>query len=164
MQEKNNKGVVGQLHLNKIRNKSSNEPQSDVKNQAVGKPAILDWVNYNLKVNDGKDGGAKAVTASEQKVADAVDAKSKPKVKEKWTYEGWADGLEERTRPVEKPKKKSPRMSAKTSWNLIKQSMNNDELKEWYRDHPEDKPAEYKPYEPDPVITEMYNKKFGEDF
>tara|TARA_R110000824_G_scaffold296807_1_gene485068 strand:+ start:296 stop:919 length:624 start_codon:yes stop_codon:yes gene_type:complete len=139
----------------------------------LDKTPIENWVNWNQKVHGNKEG---AVTASEAKVADAVEKSmyppeaselqmaklekrianarayvTKPKEKkDKWQYTSWADQQIE----------KAPKMSAKKSWQIIKQSMNKDELADWYVEHPEDKPAEYKPYKPDPYITEM----LGEDY
>ena len=79
---------------------------------------MLNWINYNNKMfGDNKQ----PVTAEELKIAADVekslnkssidqrtdtkevkrDTKVTPK-KDKWTYESWAEGLEERTRPAEK--------------------------------------------------------------
>jgi len=135
----------------------------------LDKTPIENWVSWNQKVYDNKEG---AVTASEAKVADAVNkmmvsptkvGKYKPK-KDNWKYESWGDQQIEIAEEQNKPKKKSPRMSATRSWNVIKQSLNKDELAEWYASHPEDKPALYKPYKPDPIIAAMYDLKFpGEE-
>ena len=56
---------------------------------------MLNWINYNNKVHGNN---TQPVTAEEKKVAEDVEAQQN----KKWTYESWADGLEERTRPVEK--------------------------------------------------------------
>ena len=134
----------------------------------LDKTPIENWVSYNQKVYGNKEG---AVTASEKRVGEAVESKSvepkavkyKPK-KDQWKYESWGDQQIATAEKQDKPKKKSPRMSATRSWNIIKQSLNKDELAEWYASHPEDKPALYKPYKPDPIITAMYNLKFpGEE-
>jgi len=132
--------------LKKISNKPTNKPvKPEVKTQAAGKPAILDWMNYNLKVNDGKDGGAKAVTASEQKVADAVEANA-------YKYVSSTDRIQEQDRQQKaKPKK----MSATRSWRIIKQSMDKDELEEHYKEHPKERPVELLPVKLDPGLTDM---------
>ena len=131
----------------------------------LNKTPMENWVSYNQKVYGNSD---EALTASELKVADSVDkmlvsstaVKAKPK-KDKWKYTSRVDEMVAADKLASQPEvKKSPRMSAKRSWNLIKQSMNKDEIAEWYVEHPEDKPAEYKPYKPDPYITEM----LGEDY
>ena len=56
---------------------------------------MLNWVNYNNKVHGNN---TQPVTAEEKKVAEDVEAQQN----KKWTYESWADGLEERTRPAKK--------------------------------------------------------------
>ena len=58
---------------------------------------MLNWINYNNKMfGDNK----MPVTEEEKKVAAGIEAeRNKP---EKFKYESWADGLEERTRPAEK--------------------------------------------------------------
>ena len=130
----------------------------------LNKTPIEKWVSYNQKVYGNS---VEPLTASEKKVGEAVESKTvepkavkyKPK-KDQWKYESWGDQQIATAEKQDKPKKKSPQMSAKRSWNLIKQSMNKDEIAEWYKDHPEDKPAEYKPYKPDPYITAM----LGEDY
>ena len=133
----------------RISNKPTNEAvKPEVKTQAAAKAPILDWINYNNKVIDGKDGGAKAVTASEHKVAKAVEANA-------YKYESATDRIQEQDR-----QKKEPRMSASRSWQIIKSSMDKDELEEWYKDHPEDRPVELAPVEYDKGLTEM----LGEDW
>ena len=128
----------------RISNKPTNEAvKPEVKTQAAAKAPILDWINYNNKVIDGKDGGAKAVTASEHKVAKAVEANA-------YKYESATDRIQEQDR-----QKKEPRMSASRSWQIIKSSMDKDELEEWYKDHPEDRPVELAPVEYDKGLTEM---------
>ena len=79
---------------------------------------LLNWINYNNKVFGNNK---MPLTEDELKIAEDVekslkkssidertdsnqvkrDTKVAPK-KEKWTYQSWADGLEERTRPVKK--------------------------------------------------------------
>ena len=44
------------------------------------------------------------------------------------------------------PKKKSKRLTATQSWNIIKQSMSDDEREEHYRKHPEDRPIKIAEY------------------
>jgi len=146
---------------------SINEPNVPSLNDVVfplDKTPIENWVSYNQKVYGNSD---EALTASELKVADSVDkmlvsstaVKAKPK--DKWKYTSRVDEMLAADKLANQPEvKKSPRMSAKRSWNIIKQSMNKDELDEWYKDHPEDKPAELKPYKPDAYITAM----LGEDY
>ena len=56
---------------------------------------MLNWINYNNKVHGNN---TQPVTAEEKKVAEDVEAQQN----KKWTYESWADGLEERTRPAKK--------------------------------------------------------------
>ena len=51
-------------------------------------------------------------------------------------------------------------MSAKRSWQVIKQSMDKDELAEHYKNHPEDKPAKLEPVIPDPWLTAMLGDYF----
>ena len=124
----------------------------------LDKTPIENWVSYNNKVYGNS---VEPLTASEKRVGEAVESKTvepkavkyKPK-KDQWKYESWGD----------QQIAKAPKMSAKKSWQIIKQSMDKDELAEWYKAHPEDKPAEYKPYKPDPIISAMYSKIFGEDF
>ena len=53
------------------------------------------------------------------------------------------------------PIKKAPRMSAAKSWQIIKQSMSPEEREEWYKDHPEERPAKLAPVKPDPYLTEI---------
>lgn len=130
----------------------------------LDKTPIENWVSYNQKVYGNSD---EALTASELKVADSVDkmlvnstaVKAKPK-KDKWKYTSRVDEMVAADKLANQQIEKAPKMSAKKSWQIIKQSMNKDELADWYVEHPEDKPAEYKPYKPDPYITEM----LGEDY
>ena len=136
----------------------------EVKTQAVGKPPIIDWINYNNKIGDPK---AKPFTDAEEKVAEATEAqmnglsdrlqnarafvtppkaaKAKP-----YKYESWAD--QQKDAEVKKP----TRMSASRSWQVIKQSMDKDELEEWYKDNPKDRPIELTPFKPDPMLEEIY--------
>lgn len=123
-------------------------PLADHLSIDLDKTPIGNWINYNLKVNDGKYGGAKAVTASEQKVANAVEANA-------YKYESATDRIQEQDR-----QKKAPKMSASRSWQIIKQSMGKDELADWYKEHPEDKPVELMPVKFDPYLTE----ELGEDW
>tara|TARA_B110000881_G_scaffold131543_1_gene115722 strand:- start:58 stop:630 length:573 start_codon:yes stop_codon:yes gene_type:complete len=148
-----------------------NEPNVPSLNDVVfplDKTPIENWVSYNQKVYGNS---VEPLTASEKRVGEAVESKSvepkavkyKPK-KDQWKYESWGDQQIATAEKQDKPKKKSPRMSATRSWNIIKQSLNKDELAEWYASHPEDKPALYKPYKPDPIIAAMYDLKFpGEE-
>ena len=136
-----------------ISNKPTNKTAPEVKTQAAAKAPILDWMNYNLKVNDGKDGGAKAVTASEQKVADAVEANA-------YKYESATDRIQEQDR-----QKKAPKMSATRSWQIIKQSMDKDELEEHYKEHPKERPVKLMAFKPDPYLTEVLGEGYpGEDW
>lgn len=129
---------------NKISNKPTNKPvKPEVKTQAAGKAPILDWINYNNKVMDGKDGGAKAVTASEQKVANAVEANA-------YKYESATDRIQEQDRA-----KKAPKMSATRSWQIIKDSMSKDELEEHYKEHPKERPVKLMPVKLDQGLTDM---------
>ena len=52
-------------------------------------------------------------------------------------------------------KEKPKRLTATRSWQIIKQSMDKDELADWYKEHPEDKPVELLPVELDKGLTEM---------
>ena len=114
----------------------------------MDKTPIGNWINYNLKVNDGKYGGAKAVTASEQKVANAVEANA-------YKYESATDRIQEQDRA-----KKAPKMSATRSWQIIKDSMSKDELEEHYKEHPKERPVKLTPVKLDPGLTQM----LGEDY
>ena len=55
---------------------------------------------------------------------------------------------------------KGKRMTATRSWQIIKESMDKDELEEWYKDHPEDRPIEVTPFKPDPYL----NHVLGDDW
>ena len=54
----------------------------------------------------------------------------------------------------------SKKMSATRSWQIIKQSMDKDELEEWYKDHPKDRPIKVTPFKPDPYL----NHVLGDDW
>ena len=147
---------------------SINEPNVPSLNDVVfplDKTPIENWVNYSQKVYGKND---EPLTDIEKKVGNAVESSMenptkvvKAKPKDKWEYTSRVDEMIAADKLANQPEvKKSPRMSAARSWNLIKKSMNKDEIAEWYKDHPEDKPAEYKPYKPDPYITAM----LGEDY
>ena len=124
-------------------NRSLIPAKPEVKTQAAGKAPILDWINYNNKVIDGKDGGAKAVTASEHKVAKAVESNA-------YKYQSWVD----QQKDVEV--KKAPKMSATRSWQIIKDSMSKDELEEHYKEHPKERPVKLTPYKLDQGLDELY--------
>jgi hypothetical protein len=74
--------------------KARNELKLPEKTKLTGSK-MLNWVNYNNKVHGNN---TQPVTAEEKKVAEDVEAQQN----KKWTYESWADGLEERTRPAKK--------------------------------------------------------------
>ena len=160
MQRNNNKGVAGQLHLNT----KPNNPE--VKTRDVGNPPIIDWINYNTKIGNQE---AKPFTDAEIKVAKAVD--------EYGNQEHATSKIIEQDRQ-QKAKAKAPsdtrsanpaaffnikptkKMSASRSWQVIKQSMDKDELEEWYKDHPKDRPIKLAPVELDKGLTQM----LGEDW
>ena len=125
---------------NKISNKPTNKPQPDVKNQAAGKAPIENWIGYNNKAYGNEP---KPITDAERKVGEATEANA-------YKYESATDRIQEQDR-----QKKAPRMSASRSWQIIKGSMDKDELEEWYRDHPEDRPMKLAPVEYDKGLTEM---------
>ena len=55
-----------------------------------------------------------------------------------------------------------PKMSATQTWNVIKQSMDKDELAEHYQRHPEDRPIETTPFEYDKGLTQMLGSEWFE--
>ena len=55
---------------------------------------------------------------------------------------------------------RSKKMSATRSWQIIKQSMDKDELAEWYKDHPEDRPIKITPMEYDKGLTILLGDKW----
>ena len=58
---------------------------------------MLNWINYNNKMfGDNK----LPVTEEEKKVAAGIEAEQNKT--EKFRYQSWADGLEQRTKPAEK--------------------------------------------------------------
>ena len=63
--------------------------------------------------------------------------------------------IREQDRQKKAPVKKGPRMSATRSWQIIKESMSKDELEEFYKDHPEERPIEVTPFKPDPYLTHV---------
>ena len=46
-------------------------------------------------------------------------------------------------------------MSASRSWQIIKSSMDKDELEQWYKDHPKERPVKLAPIELDKGLTQM---------
>ena len=126
-----------------IRTKSSNEPvKPDVKNQAAGKPPIIKYIDRIQELY------GKSETDEYGNVESATD-----RIRDPEFFQNKLKNLQK------EPAKKAPRMSAVRSWQVIKQSMDKDELAEHYKNHPEDKPVELLPVKPDPMITEM----LGED-
>ena len=127
-----------------IRTKSSNEPvKPDVKNQAAGKPPIIKYIDRIQELY------GKSETDEYGNVESATD-----RIRDPEFFQNKLKNLQK------EPTKKAPRMSATRSWQVIKQSMDKDELTEHYKNHPEDKPVELLPVKPDPIITEM----LGEDW
>ena len=128
-----------------IRTKSSNNSvKPDVKNQAAGKPMpIIKYIDRMNRIYGNSE------TDQYGNVESATDRIRDPEF------------FQNKLKNIQKePAKKAPRMSAVRSWQVIKQSMDKDELAEHYKNHPEDKPVELLPVEPDPIITEM----LGEDW
>ncbi len=125
----------------KISNKPTNKPvKPEVKTQAAGKAPILDWIGYN---NKAYGNNKEPITAAEARVAKAVD------------QYGNQERATDRIQEQDRVKKKPTRMSASRSWQIIKQSMDKDELAEWYKDHPEDRPIKITPMEYDKGLTIM---------
>ena len=144
-----------------ISNKPTNKTAPEVKTQAAAKAPILDWINYNNKTfGNNKE----PITAAEARVAKAVDQYG--------NQERATDRIQEQDRQ-QKAKAKAPsdtrsanpaaffnikptkKMSASRSWQVIKQSMDKDELEEWYKDHPKDRPIKLAPVELDKGLTQM---------
>ena len=103
----------------KVRKEMNLDPKTKINGSK-----ILNWINYNNKLTGTNN---LPITAEEKSTAAEIEKAmyppeasdlqmanlkkridnarayvSKPKVKEKWKYESWADGLEERTRPAKK--------------------------------------------------------------
>ena len=141
MQEKNNKGVAGQLHLNKISaNRSLIPVKPEVKTQAAGKPMpIVKYINTmnRLYGNSNTD-----EYGNEERATDRIQEQ---------------DRQQKAKEPVAK---KAPKMSATRSWQIIKDSMSKDELEEHYKEHPKERPVKLAPIELDKGLTDM----LGEDW
>ena len=121
----------------KISNKPTNKPvKPEVKTQAAGKPMPI--VKYIDTMNRLYGNG---------------------KTDEHGNVESATDRIREQ-QPKEPVAKKAPKMSATRSWQIIKQSMDKDELEEWYKDHPKDRPIKLAPIELDKGLTQM----LGEDW
>jgi hypothetical protein len=124
----------------RISNKPTNEPvKPEVKTQAAGKHLVK-------KLDES--------TASDTQLYDQLSGKDPAR------YVQIMNGrYSDQPMPKNYPKpveiKKSPKMSATKSWQIIKSSMNKDELEEWYKDHPEDRPLKITPYKLDEGLTEM---------
>ena len=128
-----------------IRTKSSTLPvKPDVKNQAAGKPMEINKYISRIQQLYGN-----SETDEYGNVESATD-----RIRDPEFFQNKLKNLQK------EPAKKEPRMSATRSWQVIKQSMDKDELAEHYKNHPEDKPVELLPVKPDPIITEM----LGEDW
>jgi len=131
----------------RISNKPTNKTAPEVKTQAAAKAPILDWINYN---NKAYGNNKEPITAAEARVAKSVDQYG--------NQERATDRIREQHR-----QKKEPKMSASRSWQIIKNSMDKDELEEWYKDHPEDRPMKLAPVEFDKGLTQMLDYAFTED-
>ena len=58
---------------------------------------MLNWINYNNKITGSNN---EPITEDEKKVAAGIEAEQNKT--EKFRYQSWANGLEERTRPAKK--------------------------------------------------------------
>jgi len=93
-------------HLTRPPNKFSKEEKKKIldgfyKNRDQKKPMPI--LKYISKMNELYGNGTEKTSIDERRDSKQVksDTKVTPK-KDKWTYESWAEGLEERTRPAEK--------------------------------------------------------------
>ena len=135
MQEKNNKGVAGQLHLNKISANRSLIPTKPGATQAVGKPMpIVKYINTmnRLYGNSNTD-----EYGNEERATDRIQEQ---------------DRQQKAKEPVAK---KAPKMSATRSWQIIRDSMSKDELEEHYKEHPKERPVKLAPVKLDQGLTDM---------
>jgi|TARA_R110000751_G_C13559468_1_gene457279 hypothetical protein len=123
---KNNKGIAAQLHLN------TTPTKPEVKTQAAGKPMpIIKYIDRMSRLYGSSEVDEYGNPPS------ATDRIQDPEF------------FQNKLKNVQKePIKKAPRMSAKKSWQVIKQSMDKD------------KPAKLEPVILDPYLTSM----LGDDF
>ena len=149
--------------LKKISNKPTNEPvKPEVKTQAAGKKhPILNYIGYFNKAYDGKDGGVSKLTPDEAKMGRIFDQygneeTATTRIQEQDRAKKLSQTRTANAESFYKPKK----MSASRSWQIIKQSMNKDELEEWYKDHPEDRPIKTTPMEYDKGLTILLGDKW----
>ena len=137
----------------KISTKSTNQPvKPDVKNQAAGKFKYQSFANDKVERLDES-------TASDTQLYDQLAGKDPAR------YAQIMNGrYSDQPMPKNYPKpveiKKAPKMSASRSWQIIKQSMNKEELEDHYKRHPEDKPTEMTPVELDKGLTIMLGDKW----
>tara|TARA_R100000458_G_C8277541_1_gene253103 strand:+ start:2042 stop:2461 length:420 start_codon:yes stop_codon:yes gene_type:complete len=130
--------------LKKISNKPTNEPvkPEEQKTQATGKPMpILKYIN---KMNELYGNGK------------VVDEYGNPetattRIQEQDRAKKLSQTRTANAESFYKPKK----MSASRSWQIIKQSMNKEELEDHYKRHPEDRPIKITPYKLDDGLTQM---------
>ena len=123
---KNNKGIAAQMHLN------TTPTKPEVKTQAAGKPMpIIKYIDRmnRLYANSETDQYGNAETATDR-------------IQDPKFFQNIVKNLHK------EPAKKAPRMSARRSWQVIKQSMDKD------------KPAKLEPVILDPYLTSM----LGDDF
>ena len=75
---------------------------------------MLNWINYNNKITGSNN---EPITEDENKVAKAIEADQNKE--EKFRYQSWADGLEERTRPAKKAPVKIVKKPKPTAIELL---------------------------------------------
>ena len=134
--------------LKKISNKPTNEPvKPEVKTQAAGKPMPI--LKYISKMNS-LYGNSKTDEYGNEETATT-------RIQEQDRAKKLADTRSANAAAFYKPAKK---MSASRSWQIIKQSMNKEELEDHYKRHPEDRPIKITPYKLDEGLTQMLGDKW----
>ena len=153
MQEKNNKGVAGQLHLN-------TKPTKPGATQAVGKSPIENYIGYHNKAYASEFENPKPMTPAEKRMGKVID--------EYGNEETATTRIQNRAKKLSDTRsanaavfyKPANKMSASRSWKIIKDSMSKDELEEHYKEHPKERPVKLTPVKLDPGLTQM----LGEDY
>tara|TARA_Y100000310_G_scaffold305795_1_gene346351 strand:+ start:288 stop:782 length:495 start_codon:yes stop_codon:yes gene_type:complete len=100
---------------------------------------IENYIGYHTKAYASEYEKPESMTPAEKRMGEVVE-------KERYN-----------TRIQEQDKQKKPaRMSATRSWQIIKQSMDKDELEEHYKQNPKGRPIKLTPFKPDPMLEEIY--------
>ena len=120
--------------LKKISNKPTNEPVKPEATQAAGKPMPI--LKYISKMNSLYGNSKTDEYGNEETATTRIQEQDKQQ--------------------KDKPKK----MSASRSWQIIKQSMNKEELEDHYKRHPEDRPIKTTPMEYDKGLTILLGDKW----